>query len=90
MMFKSKGTNPKYSDVILQKAVKEIEKLLKEMEAEGKDLTRMKLKKYQKTHHIDCKCAKCKAANLAKDPGLRGLREFGFKVYVSEADKEES
>jgi len=87
-MFK-KQKNPKFSDVILQKAMKEIEKLLKELENEGKDLTQMKLKKYQKTHHIDCKCRKCKLANVKKDPSLRGLREFGFKVYVAELDQED-
>ncbi len=69
--------------------MKEIEKLLKDLEKEGKDLTRMKLKKYQKTHHIDCKCAKCRQASAKKDPALRGLREFGFKVFVSELDPEE-
>ncbi len=48
---------------IIQKAMQEIEKMLLEMEREGKDLSLIKLKKYQKTHHISCKCAKCEKAN---------------------------
>ena len=62
--------------------------MLIELEREGKDLTLMKLRKYQKTHHIDCVCPKCSKANKKKNPGLRGLREYGFKVFVDENDEE--
>ena len=74
--------------LIIKKAMQEIEKMLHDMAGEGKDLTRLKLKKFQKTHHIDCMCEKCRAANQKNNPGLRGLREFGFKVYVDEKDEE--
>ncbi|MDX2469610.1 MAG: hypothetical protein QNL04_03420 [SAR324 cluster bacterium] len=88
-MFKRKNS-PAHSEVLIKKALREIEKQLVEMEKEGKDLTKMKLKKYTKTHHAGCKCTKCLKATKAKDPTLRGLREYGFKVYVQENDKEET
>ena len=87
-MFKRKA--PAQSEILVKKALREIEKQLLEMEKEGKDLTKMKLKKYTKTHHAGCKCTKCLTATRKKDPTLRGLREYGFKVYVPENDKEET
>lgn len=87
MMFKK--DSPAKRELILKKAMKEIEKLLIDLEKEGKDLTRMRLKKYQKTHNIHCTCAKCGLANQKKDPRLRGLREYGFKVFVAESDAED-
>jgi len=63
-------------------AMSQIEKLLEEMLKEGKDISRLKLKKFQKTHYIDCKCEFCVLATAKKDPSLRGLIEDGFKVYV--------
>ena len=75
--------SPSKNERILAMAVKNIEKLLKEMQSEGKDLSRLKLKKFQKTHHIDCKCNLCEEAQKKNDPRLRGLIEDGFKVYVS-------
>lgn len=86
-MFK-KSKTPRLQEQILQKAMKEIEKLLKELESEGKDLSRVKLKKFSKTHHIQCICPKCTKANKKKEPRLRGLREYGFKVFVDEQDEE--
>jgi hypothetical protein len=74
--------------LIIQKAMQEIEKMLYEMEKDGKDLSLIKLKKYQKTHHIDCLCSKCQKANKKKNPSYRGLREYGFKVFVDENDEE--
>ena len=44
--------------------------------------SRRKLKKFQKTHHIDCKCKLCGIAKTKNDPHLRGLSEDGFKVYL--------
>lgn len=79
----------KERDFILKRAMREIERLLIDLEKEGKDLSLMKLRKYQKTHHIDCVCDKCTTATEKKNPRLRGLREFGFKVYVSENDHEQ-
>ena len=63
-------------------AMRQIEKMLKDMQSEGKDLARLKLKKFQKTHHIDCKCKLCEEAKKKNDPHMRGLIEDGFKVYV--------
>ena len=63
-------------------AMRQIEKMLKDMQSEGKDLSRLKLKKFQKTHHIDCKCKLCEEAKKKNDPHMRGLIEDGFKVYV--------
>ena len=69
--------------------MRQIEKMLKEMQGDGKDLTRLKLKKFQKTHHIDCRCGMCNDAKSKKDPRHRGLLEDGFKVYI-EGDKHSS
>ena len=79
-MFKSRSEVQK--DQIIALALRQIEKLLKEMQNEGKDLAHLKLKKFQKTHHIDCKCKLCELAKTKNDPHLRGLTEDGFKVYV--------
>ena len=86
-MFKLKS--PSQQEQILALAMRQIEKLLKEMQNEGKDLSRLKLKKFQKTHHIDCNCKLCEVAKTQNDPRLRGLSEDGFKVYVN-GDKKSS
>jgi hypothetical protein len=86
-MFKLK--TPSQQEQILALAMRQIEKLLKEMQNDGKDLTHLKLKKFQKTHHIDCKCKLCEVAKIKNDPRLRGLSEDGFKVYVN-GDKKSS
>ena len=69
---------------ILKLIILKIEELLKEMQIEGKDLSRLKLKKFQKTHHIDCNCKSCDFAKTENDPHLRGLTEDGFKVYLDD------
>ena len=74
--------NQARKDMILALAIRQIEKLLKEMQDNGKDLSRLKLKKFQKTHHIDCNCELCAVAKNKNDPRLRGLSEDGFKVYL--------
>jgi hypothetical protein len=86
-MFSRKSV--KHRDSLLKMAMKEIEKMLKELEKEGKDLALMKMRKFQKTHHIDCVCPKCKLAEKKNNPRYRGLREYGFKVYVAENDQED-
>ena len=86
-MFKLKS--PSQQDQILALVMRQIEKLLKEMQNDGKDLSSLKLKKFQKTHHIDCNCKLCKIAKTKNDPRLRGLSEDGFKVYVN-GDKKDS
>ena len=75
--------SPSQQEQILALAMRQIEKMLKEMQASGKDLSRLKLKKFQKTHHIDCKCKLCENAKTKNDPRLRGLLEDGFKVYIA-------
>ena len=54
--------SPSNHERILAMAMRQIEKMLKDMQSEGKDLSRLKLKKFQKTHHIDCKCKLCEEA----------------------------
>ena len=81
-MFKLKSL--RHQEQILALAMRQIEKLLKEMQNDGKDLSRLKLKKFQKTHHIDCKCNLCEVAKTKNDPRLRGLIEDGFKVFVND------
>tara|TARA_B100000579_G_C22606525_1_gene745163 strand:- start:407 stop:667 length:261 start_codon:yes stop_codon:yes gene_type:complete len=80
-MFKSRSVLQK--DQIIASALRQIEKLLREMQSDGKDLSHLKLKKFQKTHHIDCNCKLCEFAKTKNNPHLRGLTEDGFKVYVS-------
>ena len=75
--------SPSQQEQILSLAMRQLEKILKEMQNSGKDLSRLKLKKFQKTHHIDCKCNLCENAKTKNDPRLRGLLEDGFKVYVA-------
>jgi len=75
--------SPSQQEQLLSLAMRQIEKMLKEMQASGKDLSRLKLKKFQKTHHIDCKCKLCENAKTKNDLRLRGLLEDGFKVYVA-------
>ncbi|MBI3994174.1 MAG: hypothetical protein HY342_12940 [Candidatus Lambdaproteobacteria bacterium] len=67
-------------------AMKQVEKLLREMQKEGKDLTQLKFRKFQKTHFTSCTCAQCLEAKRKKDPHLRGILEDGIKVYVGEGD----
>ena len=64
--------SPSQQEQILALAMRQIEKLLKEMQTSGKDLSRLKLKKFQKTHHIDCKCKLCENAKTKNDLRLRG------------------
>jgi hypothetical protein len=54
--------SPSQQEQILSLAMRQIEKMLKEMQTSGKDLSLLKLKKFQKTHHIDCKCKLCENA----------------------------
>ena len=79
--------SPSNHERILAMAMRQIEKMLRDMQSEGKDLSRLKLKKFQKTHHIDCKCKFCEEAMKKNDPHLRGLIEDGFKVYVGDEKK---
>ena len=65
--------SPSNHERILALAMRQIEKMLKEMQNEGKDLTRLKLKKFQKTHHIDCKCKLCEEAKKNNDPHMLSL-----------------
>jgi hypothetical protein len=80
--------SPSQQEQILSLAMRQIEKMLKEMQTSGKDLSLLKLKKFQKTHHIDCKCKLCENAKTKNDPRLRGLLEDGFKVYVAGEKKD--
>ena len=47
--------------------------LEKGMQDEGKDLTKIKLKKFQKTHFTTCTCPLCVEAKHQNDPHRRGL-----------------
>ncbi|MCH8841549.1 MAG: hypothetical protein IID61_01095 [SAR324 cluster bacterium] len=77
------GYNPKRK-ALVERAMKPVEKMLREMYDEGKDLTKIKLRKYQKTHFSSCTCGQCTRAKMKKDPHLRGILEDGFKVYMGE------
>ena len=83
-----KFRSPSQQEQMLSLAMRQIEKMLKEMQSNGKDLSRLKLKKFQKTHHFDCKCKLCENAKKNNDPHLRGLLEDGFKVYVAGGEEE--
>lgn len=82
------GKDPR-KKVILERAMKQVERMLRELQDEGKDLTRFKLKKFQKTHFSNCTCAQCLEAKRKKDPHLRGILEDGVKFYVGEGGGDE-
>jgi len=69
--------------------LKPIEKILREMQDDGKDLTQLKFKKFQKTHYTTCTCPQCLEAKRTKNPHKRGILEDGFKVFVGEGDPNE-
>jgi hypothetical protein len=71
---------------VVDLALKQVEKVLREMQDDGKDLTRLKIKKYQKTHFTKCTCDQCKAAERKGNPHLRGILEDGYKFYVGVGD----
>lgn len=79
------GRDPK-KQAVIELALKHVEKVLREMQDDGKDLTRLKIRKYQKTHFTTCTCAQCKAAERKHNPHLRGILEDGYKVYVGVDD----
>ena len=86
-MFGSRPS-PKQQQALIELALKPMRKMLDEMQAEGKDLTKIKLKKFQKTHHIQCRCPQCQEARKKNDPHSRGLLEDGFKVYITASPKD--
>lgn len=79
------GFNPRRKAVI-ERALKPVERMLREMYDEGHDLTRLKFRRYQKTHFSSCTCSQCLEARRRNDPHRRGILEDGFKAYVGEGD----
>lgn len=77
------GRDPRQK-AVLERAMKQVEKMLRDLQDEGKDLTKLKLKKYQKTHFTNCTCAQCLEAKRRNDPHRRGILEDGIKLYVGE------
>ena len=57
-----RSRSPRIQEQLLALALRQIEKMLKEMQKEGKELTRLKLQRFQKTHHIDWTCEQCATA----------------------------
>lgn len=74
---------------VLEMALKPIEKLLRDMQDEGKDLTKLKFKKFQKTHFTTCSCQQCVEAKRKNNPHLRGILEDGIKIFVGEGSGDE-
>lgn len=83
------GRDPRQK-AVLEMAMKQVERVLKEMLDEGKNLEGLKFKKYQKTHYTNCVCTKCLQAKRSKDPHQRGLLEDGYKIYLEVADAEKA
>ncbi len=75
---------------MVELALKQVEKMLGEMVDDGKDLTKLKLKKFQKTHYETCICAACLEAKRKKNPHLRGILEDGFKIYIGEGSGDDN
>lgn len=82
------GRDPRKKAVI-ERAMASIEKMLLGMHDEGKDLTKVKFKKFQKTHFTNCTCTQCLEAKRLNNPHKRGLLEDGFKVFVGEGSGDE-
>lgn len=74
---------------VRERALKQIDKVLKDMQESGLEITQMKLKKYQKTHFTSCRCPKCVSAKQKNNPHLRGLLEEGYKIFVGEGGSDE-
>jgi hypothetical protein len=80
---KSEGRGfPKQEEVVLHKVLQQVEKVLRQMQTEGSNLLNIKIKRFQKTHPVNCQCKQCQEADRKNDPRLRGLLEDGFKVYI--------
>lgn len=73
---------------MLELALTQVERVLKEMQREGMDLSTLKIKKYQKTHYTSCTCAQCLEAKRANNPHKRGLLEDGYKLYIGLGSEE--
>ncbi len=82
------GRNPR-TEALIERALKQMERMLRDMHREGKDIAQLKLRKYQKTHYSNCTCARCLEARRRNNPHLRGILEDGFKVYVGEGDPQD-
>ena len=82
------GKDPR-KEAVIERALKQMERMLRDMQRDGKDLTQLKLRKYQKTHYSNCTCAQCTQAKRKNNPHLRGILEDGFKVYVGEGEPED-
>ncbi len=82
------GRDPR-KKAVLDMAMEQVERVLRQMQKDGKDLTGLKIKRYQKTHYTSCVCAQCLEAKRTKDPHKRGLLEDGFKLYAGLGDKDE-
>lgn len=82
------GRDPR-EKAVLEMAMKQVEKLLRGMQKDGKDLAHLKFRKFQKTHFTTCACPKCMEAQREKSPHLRGILEDGIKVYIGEGDGSE-
>jgi hypothetical protein len=82
------GRDPRKKAVV-DRALEQVRKILLEMEGQGKDLTRIRFKKYQKTHYTTCTCAQCLEADRSRNPHKRGLLEDGYKLYVGPGSEEE-
>ncbi|MBI4082163.1 MAG: hypothetical protein HY423_06080 [Candidatus Lambdaproteobacteria bacterium] len=74
---------------LVERALQQVEKMLWDMQDEDKDLSKLKLRKYQKTHFTSCSCPKCLEAKRKNNPHIRGILEDGFKVYVGEGTGDE-
>ena len=77
------GRDPR-KKAVLERAMKQVEKMLRDMQDQELDIEKLKLKKYQKTHFTNCTCPQCTDAKRKNNPHLRGILEDGFKVYVGE------
>ena len=74
---------------LIELAMKQVEKVLRDMQDEGADLTKLRIKKYQKTHYTNCVCPLCNEAKRKNNPHLRGILEDGYKVFVGEGSDDE-
>ena len=77
---------PKHEEIVLHKVMEQVEKVLRQMQTEGKDLTRVRIKRFQKTHHVSCRCQQCKLAEEKKDCSFsQRVSTSNWKTRVSGA-----
>ncbi len=75
-------TPQRETHALVKQILRQVEKSLWDFQQQGADLSKIRLKKYQKTHYAGCLCQKCHKATKTGDARQRGMLEDGYKLYL--------